>query len=90
MSQNDENEPPASPADTPQPLDPLSPPIDLAETDLPCRNCSFNLRGLSPESNCPECGTPIWRSIRGDELIYAGADYLSSLARVPRRPRPRS
>ena len=54
---------------------------DLANEDVPCRNCGFNLRGLTPEGNCPECGAAIWRSIREDKLIYCGEAYLKSLYR---------
>lgn len=31
----------------------------MIDTDLPCRNCSYNLRGLQSDRVCPECGTPI-------------------------------
>jgi hypothetical protein len=30
--------------------------LDQIDEDLPCRNCSYNLRGLVRE-RCPECGT---------------------------------
>src|SRR5690349_17335013 len=26
--------------------------------DVPCVKCRYNLRGLPPSTNCPECGTP--------------------------------
>lgn len=81
LGRHDRSDHPSNPDGPPRELDSPAPPVDLADLDVPCRNCSFNLRGLSPESNCPECGTPIWRSIRGNLLIYAGADYLSSLSR---------
>ena len=32
--------------------------------DLPCDQCSYNLRGLRFGGACPECGTPI--TLRGD------------------------
>lgn len=59
---------------------PYTPP-DLQRTDVPCRNCGFNLRGLSPDGNCPECGSPIWRSICEDRLMYCGESYLQMLYR---------
>ena len=27
--------------------------------NTPCSRCGYDLRGLSPESNCPECATPV-------------------------------
>ena len=27
--------------------------------DLPCKTCGYNLRGLSFEGACPECGSPV-------------------------------
>ncbi|MBT8484759.1 MAG: hypothetical protein KJO43_04205 [Phycisphaerae bacterium] len=53
--------------------------VDLATTDVPCRSCGFNLRGLAPDGRCPECGAPVGRSIRGDHLIYSDPSYLDSL-----------
>jgi hypothetical protein len=48
-------------------------------TDTLCVRCSYNLKGLPPTGNCPECGTPVERSLRGDRLIYSDADYLRKL-----------
>lgn len=31
--------------------------------DIPCVTCGYNLRGLDPTKVCPECGTPIQRSV---------------------------
>lgn len=31
-----------------------------------CASCGYSLRGLAVEGNCPECGTPIVRSVGGD------------------------
>lgn len=65
---------------------PAPPPLvsearDLATQDVPCRHCGFNLRGLSPQGNCPECGAPIQRSLGGDYLIYSDIRYVDSLHR---------
>jgi hypothetical protein len=35
---------------------------ETIETDLPCALCGHNLKGLSPDANCPECGQPVARS----------------------------
>jgi len=44
-------------------------PID---TDLPCVDCGYNLRGLTTSDKCPECGTP------AIETIEAGAEARES------------
>jgi hypothetical protein len=46
-----------------------------------CVGCGYELAGLSPHGECPECGTPIARSLRGDLLAYAPAEYLAKLHR---------
>jgi len=33
--------------------------IPTIESDVPCKNCGYNLRGLSVDHICPECGEPI-------------------------------
>ena len=66
------------------PNPPSSPPqfVDgkLAE-DAFCIQCSYNLRGLSGDGACPECGTPIARSLQGNLLRFSSPDYLSKLHR---------
>ncbi|HEY7118648.1 MAG TPA: hypothetical protein VH475_18805 [Tepidisphaeraceae bacterium] len=39
------------------------------QSDLACINCEYNLRGLSTESRCPECGVPIAETL---ETIPSG------------------
>jgi hypothetical protein len=46
-----------------------------------CRACGYDLVGLSVESLCPECGTPIARSIRSDALINSAPAWLKTLSR---------
>jgi len=64
----------------PEASPPLGPDGALA-ADVPCRRCAYNLRGLRPERRCPECGTPIGRSIVGDLLEYCDPDWVARLAR---------
>ena len=71
-------EPPDSALPT-RPTDAAEHVVDLGTTDVPCRSCGFNLRGLSPDGRCPECGAAVARSIRGDHLIYSDPAYLDGL-----------
>ncbi len=52
----------------------------LIGDDIVCRKCSYNLRGLSPEGRCPECGTSIGWSIHGDLLRFSDPVWVSHLA----------
>jgi len=45
----------------------------------PCIKCGYSLLGLRTDSRCPECGTPVDRSLRGDLLIYSDSTYVDSL-----------
>ncbi|RMF84955.1 MAG: hypothetical protein D6744_02175 [Planctomycetota bacterium] len=47
--------------------------------DVQCRRCSYNLRGLSGDGRCPECGTPVGRSTHGDLLRYSDPDWVQAL-----------
>lgn len=47
--------------------------------DHACAHCGYNLRGLSSEGRCPECFTPVARSLHGNLLRYADADWLERL-----------
>ena len=51
------------------------------ETDVTCRRCGYNLRGLLEEGLCPECGTAVVLSTRGDLLRYADPDWVETMAR---------
>lgn len=47
----------------------------------PCIKCGYNLLGLEISGKCPECATPVERSLRGDLLAYSDATYLRALLR---------
>ncbi len=51
---------------------------EIAE-DRPCIHCGYNLRGLTPHGQCPECGERISGSLRGNLLKHADADWLDTL-----------
>ena len=46
-----------------------------------CVICGYDLTGLSPSGICPECATPVERSLSGDELVYSAPEYVASLRR---------
>ena len=51
--------------------------------DTRCLSCGYNLRGLSPDGRCPECGTAVGRSVCGNFLCYCEPAWVESLARGP-------
>lgn len=57
------------------PLLPLDPQGRL-NADLPCIKCGYNLRASDPASNCPECGTPLDRSLQPNLLVLADPVWL--------------
>lgn len=76
------NPPPAVPFATA--LDTL-PPVKLdvngmVADDISCRRCGYNLRSLSPAGRCPECGTAVGRSLRGDLLQFSDPQWVDKLA----------
>ncbi|HVX85336.1 MAG TPA: hypothetical protein VH253_11190 [Phycisphaerae bacterium] len=49
--------------------------------DVTCRACGYNLRGLSPDGRCPECGQGIELSLLSDNLRVADGTWVAELAR---------
>lgn len=59
-------------------------PMDAAgrfHADVFCRQCEYNLRGLTLEDDCPECGTSIHWSIVGNMLRYCDPYWVATLSR---------
>lgn len=56
-------------------------PSKAIEDDVACRHCGYNLRTLWPDGQCPECGTAISESLRGDLLQFAEPQWLEKLHR---------
>lgn len=64
-------------------LTPLSHPTDdTLDADLPCVHCNYNLRGLTVDGACPECGRPVADSTRDDALRGADPIWLRRAARA--------
>lgn len=51
----------------------IGPEARVIDTDLPCRNCDYNLRGLQSDRVCPECGTPIRMQRRAEHRLLSDA-----------------
>lgn len=49
-------------------------------TDVTCRFCGYNLRGLLPDGLCPECGKPVEASTYRYLLEFADPAWVRSLA----------
>lgn len=60
------------------PNNPDGTPLKPGETHT-CRMCGYALAGLGADGNCPECLTPVARSLRGNMLEYADPHYLKRL-----------
>lgn len=50
--------------------------VELIDHDLACIQCNYILRGLRTDSQCPECGTLITRTLRGDYLIHSSPNFV--------------
>ena len=49
--------------------------------DVYCFGCAYNLRGLSEEATCPECGRPVAATTQGQLAAIADPAWLKRLAR---------
>mgnify|MGYP001441876784 CR=1 FL=1 len=50
-----------------------------APDQVRCLSCGYDLSGLPESGVCPECGSPIERSLRGNLLRFASPTYLLTL-----------
>jgi len=46
----------------------------------PCVRCGYDLRGLTPQHQCPECGAEVLQSLSGDMLRFADRGWLSGFS----------
>ncbi len=54
--------------------------VGVVIEDTPCRKCSYNLRTLATNGNCPECGTPVGASIFGNLLRFSDPTWVGKLS----------
>jgi hypothetical protein len=52
----------------------------IVEPGVTCLACGYDLRGLSLVGVCPECGTPVSFSVRGDYYRFTDPDRLGRMA----------
>jgi len=76
----------SSPPDVQESVSPLARAADEVgpdgkiQVDLPCRQCGYNLRSLARDARCPECGFPVIRCLRRDDLGYGDPRYVARVA----------
>jgi hypothetical protein len=51
----------------------------VAPAGAVCRFCGYDIGGLATGGTCPECGSAVMRSLKGNLLEYADPVYLRSL-----------
>lgn len=54
-------------------------PPSVIESDLPCRQCGYNLRGLLSSGACPECGHAVAESARRNLLRDSDPSYAANV-----------
>jgi len=54
-------------------------PAQSPPAEILCIRCEYPLPDLNPDAVCPECGTLVAHTLRGDRLAAAEPDYLEGL-----------
>jgi hypothetical protein len=50
-------------------------------SDLPCRRCGYNLRGLATPGRCPECNAELVFATSGNQFRFCDPEWVMKLAR---------
>ncbi|MCK6477505.1 MAG: serine/threonine protein kinase, partial [Phycisphaerales bacterium] len=58
-----------------------TPQLDGVAEHVPCADCGYDLRGVSREGVCPECGLSIEASLDPARLVFADRDWLTRVRR---------
>jgi len=59
----------------------VDPATNTVVVDLDCRKCGYNLRTLHENARCPECGSPVGLSTRGNFLQFANPEWVAKVAK---------
>ncbi len=59
----------------------VDPATNKVIVDLACRRCGYNLRTQHEQGVCPECGSPVGLSTRGNFLQYANPEWVAKVAK---------
>lgn len=55
-------------------------PVGRIAQDLHCLHCGYNLRTLTSNQLCPECGRSVAHSMHGDLLVHCNPQWVAQLA----------
>ena len=72
--------PPPRPAGAPRRHVPMVGEDGTVAGDFPCHHCGYDLTTLGVNDKCPECGTVVRASVRGNVLKYSDPAWLRRVA----------